>query len=283
MHKHLNLLSAAALALTFCAPALAADAPDAKTVVATVNGDEITLGQMILVRSGLPEQYQALPAEILFTGILDQLIQQSALAQSLGSTEPKRVAIAMQNERRSLMAAEVIDALLKSGVDAAAIEAAYKDKYGSAAPETEYKAAHILVDSEEKAAALVKQLGEGADFAALARDNSSDATAHNGGDLGWFGAGMMVKPFEDAVLALKPGEVSAPVQSQFGWHVIKLQETRLKEAPALDAVRDELSAEIQQKMVESRIEELTAAAKVERPAEGAFDPELLTKTDLLEN
>src|SRR5690606_27065309 len=129
--------------------------------------------------------------------------------------------------------------------------AAYDARYGSATPETEYKASHILVETEEAAADLVKQLADGADFATLARDNSTGPSGPNGGDLGWFGTGMMVKPFEDAVVALEPGEIAGPVQTDFGWHVIKREETRLKDAPDFAAVKDELADELQRKTVEA--------------------------------
>jgi len=283
MSKHLKLLSIAALSLALSSPLLAEDAPTANTVVATVNGESITLGQMVLVRAGLPEQYKSLPNEVLFKGILDQLVQQTVLSQSHEGDMPNRVALSLENERRGLLAAEVVEKLLSDPITDQAIQTAYDARYGAATPDTEYKAAHILVKTEEEAADLVKQLAEGADFATLAREKSTGPSGPNGGDLGWFGTGMMVKPFENAVVALKVGEVSAPVQTDFGWHVIKLEETRVKEAPTLDSVKEELQAEIQRTLVESHIETLTKDAKVDRTGADGIDPELLGNTDLLEN
>jgi peptidyl-prolyl cis-trans isomerase C len=134
------------------------------------------------------------------------------------------------------------------------------------------------VETEEQAKELKVQLDGGAAFADLARANSTDSSAAGGGDLGWFGLGMMVKPFEDAVVALKPGEVSAPVQTQFGWHLILLAETRDAAAPPLDQVRGELAAELQRKAIEEHVAAVTAAATVTR-TEG-IDPAVVRSETL---
>ena len=118
-------------------------------------------------------------------------------------------------------------------------------------------------------------------FAETARANSTDGAAQNGGDLGWFGAGMMVKPFEDAVITMKPGEVKGPVKTDFGWHLIKLNETRVKAAPPIDELRPELVAELESAAVAAHVKTLTDAAKIEKPGEG-IDPALLRDATLLD-
>jgi peptidyl-prolyl cis-trans isomerase C len=116
----------------------------------------------------------------------------------------------------------------------------------------------------------------------LAKANSTDTgSGAQGGDLGWFGLGMMVKPFEDAVVAAQIGKVTDPVKSDFGWHLILVSETRVAEQPTLDDLREELAAEVENKAVEAKIAELTATAKVEKPGE-KLDPALLKKTDLID-
>ena len=279
MAKHFG--AALALAVLAALPVRAEDAPTADTVVATVNGTNITLGNMIALRSALPAQYQALPDDVLFKGILDQLVQQEVLKQSLPQPLSKRSQLMIQNETRGFLSNEALSAVVQGAVTDAALQAAYDAKYKDAAPATEYHAAHILVDSEDKAKELKAQIDGGADFAELAKTNSSDGAAQNGGDLGWFGLGMMVKPFEDAVVAMKPGEVSGPVKTDFGWHLVKLIETREAAKPALADVHDELASEIEQKAVEDHIAALTASAKVEKPGEG-IDPALLKDTSLLD-
>ncbi|MCM2561928.1 peptidylprolyl isomerase [Lutimaribacter sp. EGI FJ00015] len=280
MSKRLTFAAATALALCLPLPALAEDTPTSETVVATVNGKDITLGHMILVRANLPQDYNQLPDEVLFDGILNQLVQQSVLAETLDDT-PRRVEMAVENEKRQLLAAEAVDDLLAGAMTDAALQEAYEAQYANAEPSREWNASHILVESEEEAAALVDRARGGDDFAQLARDHSTGPSGPNGGELGWFSAGMMVPPFEEAVNQLDAEGISDPVQTQFGWHVIRLNETRLKDVPPLEEVREELEMQLQQQIVEARVQELTDAATVERAVEG-IDKSLLSNIDLLE-
>lgn len=255
-----------------------ADEVTAQTVVATVNGTEITLGHVIAARTNLPPQYQELPDETLFNGILDQVVQQELLKQSAGDLS-KSVALQIENEERAIISGAEVQNISATAVTDESLQAAYDAKFSAFEPSREFNAAHILVETEEEAKALVEALEGGADFAALAREKSTGPSGPNGGDLGWFGLGMMVAPFEAAVVAMEEGEISAPVQTQFGWHVIKLAETRLQDIPSLAEVRDELSADIEEAAIRGRLAELESAATVER-AEGV-DPALIRKTELL--
>jgi|TARA_B110000503_G_C7110692_1_gene397970 peptidyl-prolyl cis-trans isomerase C len=279
MHFKAKFLASAALALVLTTSAQAQSASD---VVATVNGTAITLGEMIITRAQLPQQYQALPNDVLFEGILEQLIQQQLLADQL-EVEPSRVAIALANEARSLRAGEVITEITETAVSEVALQAAYDAQFADAAPATEFSAAHILVETEEEALAVKADIDGGADFAETARNVSTGPSGPNGGDLGWFSAGMMVAPFEEAVMALEAGDVSNPVETQFGWHVIKLNETREQELPTLDSMREELTGALQSAAIETRLAELQEAAEIALPDEGAFDPELLINLDLLKD
>lgn len=272
-------LSAAVFAVCAAFPAAA---QDADTVVATVNGTEITLGQMIMARTTLPEQYQALPDEVLFNGILDQIIQQSVLAQTAEGELPTRIKIALENEQRALLAADVIESILTDAVTDEALQQAYEETFATAEPAREWNASHILVETEEEAAALVERLNAGESFADLAQEASSDSSAANGGELGWFTSGMMVPEFEAAVIALEVGEISAPVQTQFGWHVVTMNDTRLRDVPPLEQVADQLRPQLEREAVQARLDELTAAATVERPG-ADLDPSLIKNLDLLRN
>lgn len=266
------------------APAEAAEAPardlTADTVVATVDGEEVTLGQMIVMRTRLPEQYQALPDEVLFTAILDQIIQQIALARSGAGELSRGSQIALENERRTLIAGEALTAATQGVVTEDALQQLYDERYANSPAMTEYNAAHILVETEEEAAAIKAEIEGGADFAELARERSTGPSGPNAGDLGWFTEGMMVEPFEQAVLAMEAGQVSDPVQTQFGWHVIRLNETRLQEAPALDEVRDELTAEVQTKAIKDAVAAATEAVEVVREDAG-IDPAVLRNIELV--
>lgn len=279
MGQNFKLMAALAVAATLALPA-GAQETTADTVVATVNGKAITLGHMIVLRASLPEQYQQLPDDVLFTGILDQLVQQETLEQSMPQVA-RRDTLSLENDRRGYLSGVVLQDVVRAAVTDAALQSAYDARFKDAAPQTEYNAAHILVDTEAKAAELKTQIDAGADFAELARTHSSNGAAQNGGDLGWFGLGMMVKPFEDAVVTMKAGEVKGPVQTDFGWHLIKLTETRIAAVPTLDELRDELAGQIEAKAVEDHIAALSEVAKIEKPGMG-IDPSLLRDETLLD-
>lgn len=279
MLKSILLATVASLALSGAA---AAQDADADTVIATVNGTEITLGQLIIARAQLPQQYQQLPADILFDGLVEQLIQQELLANSV-TEEPKRVAMALQLERRSLLAGEAIEVISNEAITDEALTALYDSRFGSAEPEVEFNASHILVETEEEALAVIARLDDGADFATTAQEVSTGPSGPSGGELGWFGMGMMVAEFEAAVAELEVGAISAPVQTQFGWHVIKLNDTRDTPIPELDAVRQELVSEIQEQAVTEALESLTESAEIVRAEDLGLDPAILQNLDLLEN
>ena len=277
-----NLLSATAICLATSAFA-AEDQVSADTVVATVNGEEITLGQMIMTREALPPQYAQLPANVLFPGILDQLIQQAALSQTMNGDKPKRVEVALQNEERTLMAGVAIEKVIAVAIDEAAIQAVYEAVYVAAQPGLEFNASHILVETAEKAAELITELENGANFAQLAKEHSTGPSGPGGGNLGWFGEGAMVPPFEMAVKQLEVGAVSEPVETQFGWHVVKLNETRLLDTPPLEEVRTEIEEKLRMQAVENKVTELTSGAKIDRSGSEGLDPNLIANTKLLEN
>jgi len=287
MQKTLTFLAPLALFAALSLPLAAqetapAEPADPAQVVATVGDTEITVGHMIVAWASLPEQYQSLPDEVLFQGILDQLIQQTALQQQFTGDLPARVELQLENERRSLVAGEAINGIMESPLDDADVQAAYDEEYGNAEQGQEYNASHILVDTEEEAQAIVEEVNEGGDFAAVAREKSTGPSGPNGGQLGWFGAGAMVPEFEAAVVALEPGAVSAPVQTQFGWHVIKLNEVRVQEAPALEDVRGELEMQIRQIRAQTKIEEVTGAASVDRSGAESVQPSVIKQLSALE-
>ena len=283
MSKHLRIFRSLAVAAVLAAPAIAEETPAASSVVATVNGTAITLGQMILVRDALPDQYKNLPDDVLFQGILDQIVQQTVLSQSLTGDEPTAIAMALENERRLLRAGEAINQILEIGVAEEEITAAYEARYvADYAGPTEFNASHILVETEEKARALRTLLLDGADFAEVAKTESTGPSGPSGGLLGWFGPGEMVPPFEQAVTQMAAGEISEPVKTQFGWHLILLNESRVRPAPTLDEVRNELLNELQQKLVDEEIARLTATAEVDRSAAASLDPALIKQTELLD-
>ncbi|WP_375260762.1 peptidylprolyl isomerase [Palleronia sp.] len=274
--RKLGTMTVAAM-LAFGLPAVA---QDASTVVATVNGTDITLGHMIAMRERLPQQYQSLDDQTLFEGVLEQLIQQTALGDQADGLS-RRGELVIENERRALAASEIIQRLADDAVTEEQVQEVYDTEYGGAEPTTEYNASHILVESESAAQDLIERLNAGEDFAELARAESTGPSGPSGGELGWFGQGTMVEPFEQAVQELEVGEVSEPVQTEFGWHVIKLNETREQSAPPLDEVRGEIEGQLQMQAVESIVSSAVEDAEASRP-ETQVDPAAIRNDALLD-
>jgi peptidyl-prolyl cis-trans isomerase C len=248
----------------------AGPAPTAETVVATVAGTPITLGELIAVRQGLPPQYQQLPDEVLIGALVEQTADQIMLAEAArqaGLDQRRSVQMMLQNQARAVLADAYMQRAVDERVTDADVQQAYDAQYASAGPVEEVRAAHILVDSEAKAQELKGELDGGADFAALAAEHGTDGTAARGGDLGWFVHEQMVPEFADAAFALQPGDISGPVQSPFGWHLIKLEERRERPVPPLDEVRGQIVDELTEKAETEVLAEIRGAAEIERGAE----------------
>ena len=261
---------ATAATLAIAPPLLAQDkAYDAYTTVATVNGKDITLGHMIALLERLPDRYRELGDDVLFPGILDQLVDQALISDTLSgdaADDPARVRLILENERWAILSNQVVDNIAGDGPTDEELQAAYEEAVAGAEPKPEYNASHILVETEDEAKELVTTLEGGADFAELAREKSTGPSGPNGGSLGWFGPGAMVPPFDQAVQAMDVGSVSAPVQTQFGWHVIKLNDFRDK--PGIDDMREDLSNQILRGKIDAALETMRAAATVTRPEHG---------------
>lgn len=280
MLKHVTFLGAAAVTALMTTGATAQDVT-ADTIVATVGDTEITLGEVIIARTQLPPQFAQFPNEVLFEGIIDQLIQQQLLADVLTET-PAVVEYTLNNERRSLLAAQVITEIAETSITEADIQAAYDMRFADAVEIEEFNASHLLVETEEEAAAAKARIDEGAAFADVARDVSIGPTGPNGGNLGWFGKGAMVPAFEDQITSLEVGGVSEPFETQFGWHVATLVEVRVQPQPTLEDLRREITAELQEAAITARLEELAAAQTIVEPEAGQFDPNLIDQIDLLD-
>ncbi|WP_170457060.1 peptidylprolyl isomerase [Ruegeria arenilitoris] len=281
MPKGLTFLPSLALAAMMALPVAAETEHSADTVVARVNGDEITLGHVIATAAGLPPQYQQLEDEVLYQFIVEQLIQQQLLSQEQEDLT-RLNALMLTNEERSLKAVQTVNQITDAEVTDDAIQAAYDAQFADFQGEDEFNASHILVATEEEAKEIKAQLDDGADFAELAKEKSTGPSGPNGGALGWFGKGQMVPEFEQAVIGLEKGQVSDPVQTQFGWHVVVLNDKRKSEAPEFAAVRDELAQSVRQEAIQAKIDELTQAGNVERPEVEGLTPDVVRKLDLVQ-
>ncbi len=291
----LVLWGSAALAQTAAEPAEPAE-PAAETTAATapsysvdsalavVDGVTLTLGELIAIRRELPDQYQTLPDEVLFDGIVEQLIDQMLLAQAAkaaGLARHPAIAMNLLNQQRAILA----DAFLRNEVTARVtpevVEALYQEHYLDPEPSQEVRAGHILVESEETAIELKAQLDAGADFAALAAEHGTDGTAQRRGDLGWFLHSDMVPEFAEAAFAMEPGAISDPVKTAFGWHLIKLDERRDRQPPALDEVREELMGELIQQAQAAVVAELRMQSIIVMP-EPPLPPQSIREDAMLD-
>lgn len=282
MTKNIFTALAMTTAIAFTSVPAVAQETDLGTVVATVNGEEITLGHMLVLSAQLPQEYNQLPDDVLFDAVLDQLVRQAAIAQGLEGGLSTASELALENQRRTFMATETLNARVEAEITEEKIQAAYDADYANAEPEPQFNASHILVPTEEEALEVKALLDGGADFAETAKEKSTGPSGPSGGELGWFGKGMMVEPFEAAVLEMAAGDVSDPVQTQFGWHIIKVNETGTVPIPPLEHVRSEIEERLNQAFVESLIAEYSEAAEIVKP-ETAIDPAVIRDMELLEN
>ena len=265
--------------MVFCATSNVV-AQDANTVLATVEDTNITLGHVIALQDRLTDQYKSLEDAVLFKGILDQLIQQAVLAKAIESQKSSIVQYSYENELRAFLANTYISIISKDALNEKDIKNFYEANYSTSQSENEFNAAHILLKTEAKALAIKKQIAAGKNFSDLAKNHSTGPSGNRGGDLGWFGKGAMVPAFEKAVLALEIGAVSDPIKTQFGWHIIKLNNSRLKTPPSLEDVRVEIERALKEKYISDKVRKITSAAKVVR-AEVSIDPSIVRNIGLL--
>ena len=278
MVKSHSIFRGMAFALLFSS-SLAAEEANLDTVVATVSGTELTIGHMLDVKRQLPEQYQTLEGSVLFNGIIDQLIQQELLSGTI-TDDPSWLGTAMENQRRNILSSVVINALRANAITEDTLQTAYASKFPEGSGEQEYKASHILVETEQEVRDLLVMLDDGADFGGLATEHSIGPSGPRGGDLGWFGKGQMVTPFENAVMGMDAGTYIGPVQTQFGYHLIFLNDRRVTAPPPFEDVRGELEVEIQNAAVEDHLRGLIANADVVM-SDGTIDPSVLSTLDLM--
>ncbi|MDE2219573.1 MAG: peptidylprolyl isomerase [Gammaproteobacteria bacterium] len=245
------------------APGAAASKP-----VATVNGHPLTSAQFdFFVKTVTGKPADSLTADQR-AQVLDTLVRAEAVAQQAekdGLDKQGDAPASMAMARLQILEQASMANFLKDRKPTDAELKAEYDAQVAAMPKMQYKARHILVKTKEEAEAIIAELRKGAKFEKLAAEKSLDGSKTNGGDLGWFSPANMVKPFADAVASLKKGETtSTPVQSEFGWHVIRLDDTRQTAPPAFDAVKDRLGQIVEAKKFKAYGDGLVKAAKVEK-------------------
>ncbi len=258
-----------AIAQEAAAPAPAAtesEKDEPGKVLATVNGIAITQGEVDQAATDLDPQFGRLPVEQRRLAALAALIDIKALAaegekNKLDQSEDFKRRMGFLKDRalhNEVFKAEIVDKI--SDEDA---RARYDKEIAALPAQNEVRARHILVKEKKDAEEIIKKLDGGAKFEDLAKENSTDGSAAQGGDLGYFGEGMMVPEFEKAAFALEPGSYTKePVESQFGFHIIKLEDKRAKQPPAFDQVKDEIRSMIMRERYVTMIKDLRNAMKI---------------------
>jgi peptidyl-prolyl cis-trans isomerase C len=254
---------------------------DPATVLATVDGTEITLGHMMVQLDRLPDRLkQAGNDEQLFNMVLENLINEAALAPQWDPEASPLLTLMLENQTRAMMANGALSESFDRDVTDEALRAKYDEMYGD--PAREYNASHILLNTESTARTIKQRLDAGEDFAQLARERSVGPSAPNGGALGWFGLGSVVPEFEAAIVALGVGDVSDPVETQFGWHVIVLNDMRDETVPEFDTVRAELENQILNERVDAILAAARAAVDIERLPVNRIDVSAIRNIDAIE-
>ena len=246
-------------------PAIAAD----DLVVARVNGQEIHKSDVMRELAALPPQLQQVPVEQIYPQLLDRMIDAKLLiaqgyAEKVNETADFKERMKRAEER--IITDVTLREKIKPMVTDDKIKALYDEIVKHSTPEEEVRARHILVKTEKEAKDIIEQLGKGGDFNKLATEKSTDtASAQQGGDLGYFSKKAMVKPFADAAFAMKAGEYSkTPVKSDFGFHVIKVEDKRKSKPVELEKVKPQLEAKVSDQAANEYVETMKKNAKVER-------------------
>ena len=259
------LVSLAVASVAFCSVTLPAFAQN--TPLATVNGKPLTEADLKLAEAELGPELTQLPPpsrrRILLEYLIENQVFSDAAETAKLSTGPEYEARVSYWRRRALRDL-YFEKSIKAAVSDDDAKKFYDEQVKAIKPEEEINARHILVKDEAKAKEIAEKLAKGGDFAALAKENSDDpGSKENGGDLGYFGKGQMVPEFEAAAFALEKGKISAPVKSNFGYHIIKVEDKRMRQPPPFDGVKERIVNSLLQKKAQTVGTDLRAAAKVD--------------------
>jgi len=243
-----------------------AGAPD--PIVAVVNGRQIVMSDLKLADAEIGADLGSLPAPtrrrvlveyLIETQLMAEAAEQASLGQGAGFEQR------LQYWRRKALRDSYFDARVRTLVTEAEARRSFEAQVGSnGRGQVEVKASHILVDSEAKAKEVFELIGHGSDFAEMAQRYSIDPGSRTtGGSLGYFIRGQMVPQFEEAAFKLDKGEVSLPVRTQYGWHIIKVEDKRERKAPSFDAVKGQITAQLIHQKTQDVVDGMRARARIE--------------------
>lgn len=236
--------------------------------VAKIGDTEIKRLDVLNLLQQLPPNMRQAPIQQIYPMLLEQAINSKIIdehADKANLGDDAQVKEQVEMARQQIIRNIFLQKEAEKSVTEDKVKAAYDDFIKKQGDVEEIKARHILVDSEDKAKEVISKLASGAKFEDLAKEYSSDGTKENGGDLGWFAKQEMVPAFADAAFALKPGEMSkAPVKTQFGWHIIKVEDRRIREKPKFEDVKPFLEAQLRREALEKLVEGWRTGLKIEQ-------------------
>ena len=237
-------------------------------IVATVDGKPIFLSEIIGMAQRLPEQYRKMSLEAVYPSLLTRAIDSKLVTlegRRAGFSKDPDVKKRLLDVEDQIISEIFLTKTIGSQVTEEALQKIYSETKSEMASGDQIKARHILLDNEEKAVEIIKKLQAGGEFAKLASEYSTGPSAASGGDLGWFGEGQMVPEFSKAAFALNPGDiVTKPVKTQFGWHIILVEDRKVSAPPSFDEAKEQLASTMSQKLLKELIETLRTKAKIVR-------------------
>jgi len=245
-------------------------------IVANVNNEDISLETMIHAMNELPPEIQSQPFMSYYEDLLERVIDIKLFAQEgkkmkLNEEPSVRAAIDFVIEKVLMQA--FLSKYVQENIKEENIKASYNNFIADETSREEIKASHILMDTESEAIDVINMLNDGDDFAELAKNKSTGPSGPSGGDLGWFKRGQMVPPFEKAAFSLNKNEITQlPVQTQFGWHVIKIFDKRIPEAPSYENMKSKLIQDLERKIVSKKIQDLRNDALIEKLSSSELEP-----------
>ena len=245
-------------------------------IVANVNNEDISLETMIHAMNELPPEIQSQPFMSYYEDLLERVIDIKLFAQEgkkmkLDEEPSVRAAIDFVIEKVLMQA--FLSKYVQENIKEENLRASYNNFIADETSREEIKASHILMDTESEAIDVINMLNDGDDFAELAKNKSTGPSGPSGGDLGWFKRGQMVPPFEKAAFSLNKNEITQrPVQTQFGWHVIKIFDKRIPEAPSYESMKNKLIQDLERKIVSKKIQDLRNDALIEKLSSSELEP-----------
>ena len=278
--KFVSLALVTILLIFYSQKIFSQDSLSADTPFVEVNGKVIKFGSAIIAFSKIQQSNINFDQKTIFSQIVQQLVNEELLSQKI-EKENQLTLLALEHEKRSAKAAQMVSKVLKNFPSDELVKSAYQNLTNQLRGSLEYNASHILVNEEDQAKNILKDLNAGKDFDDLAKKHSVGPTAKNGGKLNWFDLSTMVPEFSTALMVLSEGDISQPVKTKFGWHVIKLNETREKKIPSLEKVRPELVQNLRQRKINDYLNSLSENSEINFLGKN-INPNEITNLQLLE-